>query len=96
MDNARNNDTCMTVLQRFYPYINIDDSRLRCLGHIINLVVKALLFEESNIQLQEELDAAGDKECFAIWRKTGSIGKLHDIVRFISRLRQRQRAFAAV
>lgn len=96
MDNASNNDTCLQALALELPELNVDDSRLRCVGHVINLVVKALLFGNKNSALQRELKYASDKEQFAIWRKTGSIGKLHNLVRYIARSEQRSSAFADV
>jgi hypothetical protein len=38
MDNATNNDTALAAMN------SGPQTRLRCLGHIINLIVKALLF----------------------------------------------------
>jgi hypothetical protein len=44
MDNAPNNDTALDALAIDIPSVDRKQSRLRCFGHIINLVVKALLF----------------------------------------------------
>ena len=43
MDNASNNNTCMEQLMLLVPEIS-SQARLRCLGHIINLVVKAIIW----------------------------------------------------
>ncbi|KAM4059221.1 poly(ADP-ribose) polymerase catalytic domain-containing protein [Hirsutella rhossiliensis] len=43
MDNASSNDTCIRELAKRYPVIK-PQSRLRCVGHMLNLIVKALLF----------------------------------------------------
>src|SRR5438552_12897195 len=43
LDNASNNDTCIEALAKEFGF-NAQDRRLRCAGHIINLVAKALLF----------------------------------------------------
>jgi len=94
MDNASNNDTCLEALALELPELNVADSRLRCLGHVINLVVKALLFGNYNSALQKELKDASDRDQFTIWRKTGSIGKLHNLVRYIARSEQRISTFA--
>ena len=40
MDNAKDNDTALKELATRFD-IDIKFSRLRCLGHVINLVVKA-------------------------------------------------------
>ena len=48
LDNAANNDTALVFLskhlQELGVYFDPIEHRLRCIGHIINLVVKALLY----------------------------------------------------
>jgi hypothetical protein len=46
MDNAGDNGKCLEALQRSFPSIDPESDRIRCIGHVINLVVKALLFGE--------------------------------------------------
>jgi hypothetical protein len=97
-DNASNNDTALEALT-----ISLDgafdtkQSRLRCFGHIVNLVAKSLLFGGASAQLQKELGAveSGDERAFNIWREQGAIGKLHNIVYYITRSEKRRRAFEA-
>ena len=94
MDNASNNDTVLAALTIGVPF-DPKQLRLRCFGHIINLVVKALLFGNSSASLQQQLGEAGDEQAFEIWRKQGAIGKLHNIVYYITRSDGRRRAFEA-
>jgi hypothetical protein len=56
MDNASNNDIAMSALAASLPSAGIDlqESRLRCFGYIVNLIVKVLLY--GNSSLQKELD----------------------------------------
>jgi len=54
MDNADNNDTCLDALSEVYS-LKKDEVRLRCQGHIHNLVVKALLYGEGLAKFQKEL-----------------------------------------
>ena len=66
--------------------------RSRCLGHIVNLAIKAFLFgsdcevfenEEEIVEQrvgQEEEDLAARQ---ARWRTRGPVGKFHNIVAFI-------------
>jgi hypothetical protein len=92
MDNASNNDTAMTALAARLPSAGISqESRLRCFGHIVNLVVKAMLC--GNASLQKELDDCSDHEAFKVWRKQGAIGRLHNIVTYIGGSDKRRRAF---
>jgi hypothetical protein len=51
IDNATNNDTALDALSISIPGVDRKQSRLRCFGHIINLVVKALLFGNSSASL---------------------------------------------
>ena len=44
MDNAGDNDKCLKALQHSFSSINLETDRIHYIGHIINLVVKALLF----------------------------------------------------
>jgi hypothetical protein len=89
MDNAGNNDTCIEELAKQYPTIT-QQSRLRCIGHILNLVVKALLFGKGVSKLEKELCGASDDERFEIWRKQSFIGKLHNFCVWINRSDQRR------
>jgi hypothetical protein len=93
MDNAPNNDTALDALAIGIPSVDRKQSRLRCFGHIINLVVKALLFGASSSSLQEQLGEVGDDNAFKVWREQGAIGKLHNIVYYITRSDKRRRAF---
>jgi hypothetical protein len=89
MDNAGNNDTCIGELAKQYPTIT-QQSRLRCVGHILNLIVKALLFGTGVSKLEKELCGASDDERFEIWRKQSFIGKLHNFCVWINRSDQRR------
>lgn len=89
MDNASSNDTCIEELAKQYPAIT-KQSRLRCVGHILNLIVKALLFGQGVSKLEKELCGASDDERFEIWRKQSVIGKLHNFCVWINRSDQRR------
>jgi hypothetical protein len=89
LDNATNNDTAVQAVTEelakrgIYRDLSNDESRLRCTGHILNLVVKALLFGNNSDALEmDEVD-------FKTWKKVGALGKLHNIVRFIRASPQR-------
>jgi len=43
LNNAYNNDTAVAALANKFNF-NPEDHRLRCLGYILNLVVKQLIF----------------------------------------------------
>lgn len=82
-DNATSNDTCIsTILSRIrvsQPAEAKKQRRLRCLGHIVNLIAKTFLAEASKLEEGEN--------------KAGPIKKLHNIVHYIRRSPQRRDAF---
>jgi hypothetical protein len=44
MDNATSINTAMRALTARIPGIDVKESRLRCFGYVVNLIVKALLY----------------------------------------------------
>jgi hypothetical protein len=52
MDNARSNDVCILELAEQHPTIR-RENRLRCVGHMLNLIVKALLFGQDVSKLEQ-------------------------------------------
>ncbi|KAJ6438013.1 ATP-dependent DNA helicase pfh1 [Purpureocillium lavendulum] len=89
MDNASSNDTCIRELAKRYSTVD-HQSRLRCVGHMLNLIVKALLFGKGVSKLERQLCGASDDERFEIWRKQSFIGKLHNFCVWINRTDQRR------
>jgi hypothetical protein len=90
-DNALSNDTFVEELaehlgNRFEASVR----RLRCFGHIINLVVKALLFGKDVEAFEREAISAVQIEDnlkqLRAWRKKGPVGKIHNIVTHIRRI----------
>jgi len=104
LDNARNMDSAMDQLGEEFGFDG-RSRRARCLGHIINLVCKALLFGHDAEAIEEVLagDSGVDDKVHEHWRKKGPIGKLHNLIYWIHRsdvltysLRNRQeKEFAA-
>jgi hypothetical protein len=74
-----------------------DLHRIRCQGHVINIVAQAFLFARSKAAVDEAVDATIDNEDTQVedniiknlkkqrdeWRKIGPMGKLHNIVVYI-------------
>jgi hypothetical protein len=100
-DNASNNDSC---LRAFYlqldPSMELKDikaRRMRCYGHILNLVARAFLFgkDADSFELQSEAhELLGQQEAdLHHWRQQGPIGKLHNIIKFIRASPQRSERF---
>ena len=56
-DNARNNDTCIqAILNEISLFSTANEQRLHCYGHIINLAVKAFLFDDDPDAFELEID----------------------------------------
>ncbi|KAL9561303.1 hypothetical protein ACKAV7_014658 [Fusarium commune] len=102
-DNAASNDICLRNL-----YITLDASitradtearRMRCFGHILNLVVQAFLYgnNAASFELQSEAYDILERveEDLEHWRAKGPVGKLHNIIKFIRASPQRTEAFKA-
>lgn len=97
-DNASNNDTCLDWLSHEFGFDAVR-RRVRCVGHVINLVAKAVLVGTSDTDLdvfEQELDtlAKCEQRALLAWRRRGPVGKLHNIVVFICRSTQRIESFA--
>lgn len=102
-DNASSNDTCTRAFYRqLYPAFSSDDildRRLRCYGHILNLVGRAFLYGgdfesfEQESQILDSLDR--DEDFLKLWRQRGPVGKLHNLVRWVRSSPQRTAYFQA-
>ena len=68
--------------------------RLRCVGHIINLIVKALIYGKGVSKLERLMIGASDYIKFDLMRQRGFVGKLHNIVKYIMRSTKRYKDFA--
>jgi hypothetical protein len=95
MDNAVDNDAMMRHLEQHLGQYSGwgDENRLRCLGHIINLVVKAILFGTHEAKVNKQLEATGVDEGFEIWAKLGPIGKCYNICVYVNRNDERRTEF---
>lgn len=86
LDNAPNNDTAMDAIGERFTFCS-RGRRGRCFGHVINLVVKAILFGKDadafeSCSRQGDVSATTEHE---LWRKKGPVGKLHNLVVAIHR-----------
>ncbi|KFA51448.1 hypothetical protein S40293_10230, partial [Stachybotrys chartarum IBT 40293] len=86
LDNAPNNDTALDTIGERFKFCG-KERRGRCFGHVINLVVKAILFGKDADAFESRL-RHGDVLATAeheFWRKKGPVGKLHNLVVAIHR-----------
>jgi hypothetical protein len=103
-DNLKANDTCLSYFFRqLDPSIKAADikaHRMRCYGHILNLVARAFLFGKDADSFELESDINGMRglaeQDLRHWRSKGPIGKLHNIVKFIRSSPQRSEYFKRI
>ncbi|KAK5991211.1 Putative AC9 transposase-like protein [Cladobotryum mycophilum] len=101
LDNASNNDTCLlhlfNALDPSMTEEDIGERRIRCYGHILNLIARAYLYSQDNESFKQEsqLHILADHldDDLKHWRKKSPIGKLHNIVKFIRASPQRTEEF---
>jgi hypothetical protein len=94
LDNASSNDNAVrTILQEFNISSEYKERRLRCLGHIINLVAQAFLFGQDVTAFEtdhyEDMEDAYEK-----YQKAGPVGLIHFISVFIRSSSQRREDFS--
>jgi hypothetical protein len=102
-DNASNNDACgEEFFRQILPGFSAEDAtdrRIRCYGHILNLVGRAFLYGEDFESFEQESQGyeAMDRinENLRHWRKRGPVGKLHNIVKWVRSSPQRSEFFRA-
>ncbi|RKK66485.1 hypothetical protein BFJ68_g18588, partial [Fusarium oxysporum] len=74
--------------------------RMRCYGHILNLVARAFLYGEDFESFEAEsqvFDLLGRRvDDLRHWRKKGPVGKLHNVVKFIRSSPQRCELFKRI
>jgi hypothetical protein len=96
-NNASSNDSKLIKGLNLHPNVNIDAShRIRCAGHIINLVVKATIYGDGVSKWEEELAAAAPKEQFRLFRQLGVVGRLHNFVNAVCVSHKRRELFNEV
>lgn len=70
--------------------MDVSQRRLRCIGHIVNLAVRVVIFGSNVSKFETELREATDEFSFDIWAKKGAIGRLHNLATYIRRTDQRR------
>ena len=106
-DNASNNDTAMECLDRRIREeggvgFDVEERRLRCFAHEMQIAVKGLLFGPKVKDLETYAATANVSEkekaaCMKVrWRAFGAIGKLHNVVKYIRISPKRRAGFKSV
>lgn len=103
-DNALSNDTCTGVFFRqinpAFTKTDISERRMRCYGHVLNLIGRAFLYGEDHDTFEEESqrqDASNNLlDDLRLWRQRGPVSKLRNIIKFIRSSPQRSESFKAL
>jgi predicted nucleotidyltransferase len=96
-DNATNNDETYSSALNLRLGLSLDGShRIRCTGHIINLVVKAIIYGKGVSKFEEEVANAAPRDQFELFRKKGPVGRLHNFVNAVLASHKRREAFLSL
>ncbi|KAJ6437054.1 peptidyl-prolyl cis-trans isomerase-like 4 [Purpureocillium lavendulum] len=103
-DNLNTKDTCLAYFYRqLEPSMRSADikaRRMRCYGHVLNLVARAFLFgkDADSFELESDINYMSGlaEQDLRHWRSKGPIGKLHNIVKFIRSSPQRSEYFKRI
>jgi hypothetical protein len=78
--------------------IDADERHVFCIGHIINIVAHEVLFgvDVEAFELELESNVTAELVELMTWRRQGPIGKLHNLIRYITHSTKRRNAFKAI
>jgi hypothetical protein len=96
-NNASKNGACIDILAKELG-IDADERHVLCIGHIINLVAYEVLFgvDVEAFELELESNVTAELVELVTWRRKGPIGKLHNLIRYITHSTKRRNAFKAI
>ena len=94
LDNASTNDTVVeAILTKIRPDLEPSFRRLRCFGHVMNIVAKVLLYGKASKEDKDEAEdfasqvLNADLDALEKWRNKGPLGKFHILVDHIRKER---------
>jgi len=70
--------------------------RLRCMGHIFNLIAERYLYGQDVTKFEEQYSKAGAPERRKLWRERNEVGKLHNLVAHVMASGKRTELFEAL
>jgi hypothetical protein len=96
-DNASENSACLAILGEELG-IDAGARHVLCIGHVINLVAHEVLFgtDVEAFELELESNVIAEVVELATWRRKGPIGKLHNLIRYITHSTKRRDEFKAI
>lgn len=82
----------LAAIKRQMPSVD-SGSRLRCTGHVLNLIVKAILYGDGVSGFKREIIGCRDECAFELWWKFRALRKVHNTVKHIMRSDQQKQKF---
>ena len=91
-DNANENGATLAELTTKHA-INTKQRHVLCIGHVINLVAQQILFGSDVDAFEPELVILVEQLELQQWRRSGPIGKLHNLIKYITHSANRRERF---
>ena len=92
-DNASENRACLDIMAKELGF-DAAHRHVRCMGHVINLVAHKVLFGSDVESFEHELsNVTAEVVELMTWRRKGPIGKLHNLIMYITFSSNRREAF---
>ena len=95
LDNALNNDTTLVELSKSMGF-DPKAKRLRCMGHVLNLIAEAYLYGQDASNFEKQFKEQGLTGRRKMWRDRGELGKLHNLVAHVMASGKRLDLFTAL
>lgn len=91
-DNASENGATLAELTTKHA-IDTKQCHVLCMGHVINLVAQQILFGNDVDAFEPELIISVEQLELQYWRRSGPIGKLHNLIKYITHSSNRKERF---
>lgn len=91
-DNASKNRACIDILGIEY-FFDASERHMLCMGHIVILTAQQVLFGSDVDAFEPELHTSVEELELSQWRSKGPIGRLHNLVKYITSSAKRREAF---
>lgn len=79
VDNASNNDIAIESIASHFG-LDAIERRLRCAGHILNLIARSLLYGFDKKLFEQDSEVMDLQDRLTYWRRAGPIGKAHNLI----------------
>jgi hypothetical protein len=91
-DNTNKNGATLAELTTKYA-INTKQRHVLCMGYVINLVVQQILFGNDVDAFEPKLVILVEQLELQHWRRSGPIGKLYNLIKYIMHSSNRRERF---